>query len=474
MSVRSVVAVAVAVGLGFAGSARAEGAQDEAKKKEGATVAVAAGEGVTITAPDGVTGIKIGFYGQFRFQYLKRDIWRRSNLVETFPPFSVQNYGREEPSFQVRRLRLTASGAVWKSWMNYGVEIDLAGNDEGLRHVFIPPVFTAGGVSDFPGVDITAGPSDQDGRTLKLQDWYLDLTPKPYAQLRMGQFKIPFSRAELVSDKHLQLAQRSIANDFFSPGRDRGAMFHGGTDTGRVQYYVGAFNGTGLAQTQNLDTTLGYAARLTATSSGPFLDVEDPVDQPAVKGVRVQGGISWYQTTDTPIRQNPQIAESDIRRSSYTADLALMFPRGNLILDSYQRRIEVDQGFDLPQSCYGAFLEGRFSCEQYGYSAQGGVLLGRARTHELALRYAKTDDDKELANDSTQEETLNYTWFFYKQVMRVSFAVSHIEIGVNAVGSSGYALKVASPNGDFLNPADYPGLEGDDNWLGVVQFQWAF
>lgn len=472
MSVRSVVAIAVVVGMGFVGAARAAEPQDQNKKS--ATVEAAPGEGVTITGGDGVTGIRIDFYGQFRFAYLKHDIWRRSNLVQTFPPFSVENYGRDEPSFQVRRLRLTAKGAVWKSWMTYGVEIDFAGNDQGLRHVFIPPVFTAGGASDFPGVDITAGPSDQDGRTLKLQDWYLDLEPKPYAQVKLGQFKIPFSRAELVSDRHLQLTQRSIANDLFSPGRDRGVMFHGGTDTGRVQYAVGAFNGTGLAQAQNLDTTLGYAARLTATSSGPFLDVEDPVDQPKIRGVRAQGGISWYQTTDTPVRQNPQIPESDIRQTSYAADVALMFPIGNLILDYYQRRVEVDQGFDLPQSCYGAFVQGRFSCQQYGYSAQGGVLLGRAHRHEIAARYAKTDDDKDLEDDSTTEQTLNYTWFFFRQSMKVSVAVSHIQIGVNAVGSSGYATKVAWPAANFLDPAAFPGMKGDNNWLGVVQFQWAF
>ena len=471
MRMRSVAAVAL--GFVVALGARAED-QPAGEKQDGARFDMAAGQGVTVTAPDGVTGIHFGFYGQFRFQYLKRDIWRRSDLVQTFPPFSVENFGREEPSFQVRRLRVLFDGKIWKPWINYKVEIDLAGNDDGLRHVFIPPVFTAGGVSDFPGVDITAGPSDQDGRTLKLQDWYIDLTPKPYAQVRMGQFKIPFSRAELVSDQRLQLTQRSIANDLFSPGRDRGVLFHGGTDTGRVQYNVGAFNGTGLAQTANLDTTLGYAARLTATSSGPFLDIEDPVDQPEIKAIRVQGGISWYQTTDTPVRQNPQIAESDIRLTSYAADVAMMFPRGNLILDYYQRRVEVDQVFDLPRSCYGAFVEGRFSCQQYGYSAQGGVLIGGRRAHEISARYAKTDDDKDLVDDSTTEETLEYTYFFLKHTMQVAVAVSHIEIGVNAVGSSGYAVKVANPAADFLDPTNFPGMKGDNNWLGVIQFQWSF
>src|SRR5262245_58893440 len=169
------------------------------------TVEVEAGKGVTIASEDGINKINFSFYGQFRFQELSRDIWRRTNLTETFPPFTVENQGQTEPSFQVRRLRAIAQGSFWKVWIRYALEIDLAGNDEGLRSIFIPPVFTAGGVSDFPGVDVTAGAQDQDGRTLKLLDWYVDLAPTAAARARIGQFKVPFGRQELVSDQRIQM-----------------------------------------------------------------------------------------------------------------------------------------------------------------------------------------------------------------------------------------------------------------------------
>lgn len=439
------------------------------------TVETEAGKGVTISSEDGNTKINIGFYGQFRFQELSRDLYQRSDLTQAFPPFSIENNGRTEPSFQVRRLRLIAQGSLWKSWIRYVLEVDLAGNDEGLRSIFIPPVFTVGGTSEFPGVNVSAGAQDQDGRTLKLLDWYVDLAPKAAARARIGQFKVPFGRQELVSDNRLQMTARGIASDFFAPGRDRGAMFHGGTDTQKVQYKVGVFNGTGLAQTQNIDKSLAYAARLTATSSGPFLDIEDVIDQPPSLGVRVQGGVAWYQSTNTPVRLNPQIPESDVRNTRLEGDFGIFFrQRANLFLEYYQRKVEVDQGFDLPLSCYGAFLEGRFSCDQSGYTIQGGIRLGPTDHHELSARYSWIDNDRDLDKDERSEATLNYGYYFFRHTMQISASVSYFEVGVNAEGSSGFAVKLFNSSANFLNDSAFPGIDDDKNYLGTIQFQWTF
>jgi hypothetical protein len=440
-----------------------------------ATIDLEPGQGVTISSQDGNTKINIGFYGQFRFQELDRDLYQRSDLTQTFPPFSIENNGRTEPSFSVRRLRLTAAGSIWKTWMRYALEIDFAGNDEGLRSIFIPPVFTSGGVSDFPGINVTQGVQDQDGRTLKLLDWYLDMTPKAAARVRIGQFKVPYGRQELVSDKNLQMTSRGIASDFFAPSRDRGVMFYGGTDTQQVQYKVGVFNGTGLEQTQNLDRSLAYAARLTATSSGPFLDIEDIIDQPPSLGVRVQGGIAWYQNTNTPVRLNPQIPESDVRNTRAEADLGIFFrQRANLFLEYYTGRYEVDQTFDLPTSCYGAFIEGRFSCDESGYTAQVGFRLGKTDHHELSARYSFIDNDRDLDKDERSEATINYAYYFFKHTMQLSTSIGYYKLGVNAQGSSGFAVKLANSSANFLDDSSFPGLKGDVNILGTVQFQWTF
>ncbi len=439
------------------------------------TVETEPGSGVTISSQDGTNKINLTFYGQFRFQELSRDLYQRADLTQTFPPFTIENAGRTEPSFQVRRLRFIASGSVWKTWMRYALELDLAGNDEGLRSIFIPPQVCSGGLCDFPGINVTQGAQDQDGRSVKLLDWYLDLAPKAAARARIGQFKVPFGRQELVSDKQLQMTSRGIASDFFAPSRDRGVMFHGGTDTQQVQYKVGVFNGTGLAQATNTDKSLAYAARLTATSSGPFIDVEDVIDQPPSMGVRVQGGIAWYQSTDTPVRLNPQIPESDVRNTRVEADLGIFFRRrANLFLEYYTRRYEVDQTFDLPSSCYGAFVEGRFSCDQTGYTVQGGIRLGSTDHHELSARYSWIDNDHDLDRDERTEATLNYGYYFFKHTMQLFASISYYKIGLNAQGSSGFAVKLANTAANFLDDTAFPGINDDKNILGTIQFQWAF
>lgn len=459
--VRTVLA-AWLFGLFVCGVARAEG-----------SVEVEEGKGITFSDEDRETTLNVRFWGQFRFQFSDRDLFRRSDLVQTFPPFDVENVGRNSPSFQVRRFRLAAEGRVHYHWFNYKVELDLAGNDEGLRTVFVPPIFTVGGITDFPGISVHAGDEDKDGRTVKVLDFYADLTPRPYARIRLGAFKVPFGRQELVSDEKLSVAARSIASDFFAPGRDRGAMFHGGTPTQRVQWNLGAFNGTGLVINQNLDEYLAYAARLTGTTKGPYLDIESILDNPPAFGLRAQGGFAWYKSTLTPVRQDPLLALSDIRDDRLEADFGLFWKRVNVFLDYYTRTIEVDQTLDLTTVCYGAFVQGRFSCDQEGYSAQIGWMP--TSRQEIVARVSNVNTDKDIDRGEMSEETIAWTYYFRKHNVKMQLSASALKTEMNAAGSSGFAIKIANqPQSTFFDPTAFPGLDDDKNDVFAAQLQWNF
>src|SRR5262245_35905233 len=71
----------------------------------GTTVQIDPGNGVTFSSSDGNYSLNIGFFGQFRAQYLDRDEFRRADLNPSLP-YRVENIGVQEPSFQTRRLRL--------------------------------------------------------------------------------------------------------------------------------------------------------------------------------------------------------------------------------------------------------------------------------------------------------------------------------------------------------------------------------
>lgn len=438
------------------------------------TTKVKAGEGVTFESSDGESSLNLGFYGQLAFQALDRDHWRRSDLNQTFPPFSVENIGDTSYSFRIRRLRLIAKGKAFKPWFHYMLELDLVGNDEGLRRVFVPSFeVITGGTVIFPGIDITAGAESRDGQTTKLLEYYVDLTPLAEAGVRIGAFKTPFGRQELVSSSRLQMSDRSIASDFFAPSYDRGAVFHGATATGRIGYEIGAMNGTGIAQGANIDESLGYVARLTATSAGPYLNVESVIDNPST--FKAQGGFAWYKTTNTPVRQDPRLAISDVRSTSLSGDFEFFFGRrANLTMEYYSRKIDVDQTLDFPVSCYGAFVAGRFSCDQQGYFVQGGVFLGDR--YELAGRYSQIDNDLDTPDDKSREATLNFTRYFRGHSLRWSTALSRFKIDVKAVGSSAFTVILANqPQATFPDPAaSFPGIQGDDNTLFTTQLQWIF
>jgi len=109
--------------------------------------------------------------------------------------------------------------------------------------------------------------SDNSGSTMK--DAWFQWNWDDMAKLKVGQFKVPFSRQENVGDPYFQFIDRSDVSNFFSYGRNRGAMVHGDfADAGT--YAIGLFNGIsnvgGVQEGINapgVDTDMMGAAQLT-------------------------------------------------------------------------------------------------------------------------------------------------------------------------------------------------------------------
>ena len=90
----------------------------------------------------------------------------------------IENDGRDgaDASRSSQAAPGRATGSVWKSWMRYALEArPCAGNDEGLRSIFIPPVFTVGGAcAEFPGVNVSPrrpGPGRPDASSSSIGIW---------------------------------------------------------------------------------------------------------------------------------------------------------------------------------------------------------------------------------------------------------------------------------------------------------------
>ena len=89
--------------------------------------------------------------------------------------------------------------------------------------------------------------------TIAVRDAYMDFKPWNAFKIQGGQYKVPFSMEVGTADTNVEFADRSInsvlypdaAGAFRAPGIDA----HGDLADGRLQYWVGIFNGQGLLAT---------------------------------------------------------------------------------------------------------------------------------------------------------------------------------------------------------------------------------
>ncbi|MFW6123587.1 MAG: porin [Acidobacteriota bacterium] len=89
-----------------------------------------------------------------------------------------------------------------------------------------------------------------------LLDAQIDIKFSPYASLRFGQFKVPFSLENLTSSSSLDFINRSPSVENLCPGRDIGSS---GRDIGvliygkaaHIEYSLGVFNGSGKNRLDN-------------------------------------------------------------------------------------------------------------------------------------------------------------------------------------------------------------------------------
>jgi hypothetical protein len=262
---------------------------------------VAYDKGLSITSADGQYALTLGVRGQLRAELLRPD-----------------GAGEFQAHFLIPRMRLQLEGHALGPANTYKVEFELSGSG-----------------------------------SPNLKDYFVDHAFSPALRLRVGQWKRPFNRQELVSDFGSAFLERSITNGFAGGGRDLGIAVHNGYEKSPdgVEWALGVFNGTGDRGRQSLDCD----DITDITTCTPTTPSNVPTDFGPVVVARVgwnQGGIKGYSEGDVeggPLR----LAVG----ASYKADL--------------QDLAEDDAG-DL-QIQHAA--EADFMVKIEGYDLSGAVLL---------------------------------------------------------------------------------------------------
>lgn len=132
-----------------------------------------------------------------------------------------------------------------------------------------------------------------------LRDGWINLNIRPEVQLKLGQFKEPFSQEELRDDENNDFVERSMVNNLV-PSRSPGLELAGDVGGGIFSYQVGAFNGKGLLAPNTSSAPEGVVRlrmRPWASRDGHWL--QGLSFGGAFAGGRQRGGMSFIGRTES-------------------------------------------------------------------------------------------------------------------------------------------------------------------------------
>lgn len=253
----------------------------------------------------------------------------------------------------------------------------------------------------FGGEEVPKGRNGNVGNTvMSLLDAYVDIPlMSKYLGLRVGQFKVPFSR-EMISDTdYLQFADYSINAQGFNVGRDVGLAFHSAVKNFEAAF--GVFTGGGinipqryLPQELNIPMTVARVGYNTLDKN--ILTVEQFNPRTSHSGVALY--VSGMYEEDSRIGHSSVLAakQNDVSLFYNTnwnpylrAVTASQVEMGKLMQFEADIAFQVELGRvkinGAAEANYGKYENSLGSLEMKGGEVQGGIYLAPV---QLSLRYA--------------------------------------------------------------------------------------
>lgn len=219
-------------------------------------------------------------------------------------------------------------------------------------------------------------------------DAFARLHPVPEAQLTVGQFRVPFSRQNLVQGFAHQLPDPAyFVEPKFIVDRDIGGQIGGDLLDGRLTYAMAMMNGHGPRQDKNLDDFFLYAGRVTVAPLGAFPRFESDVrsDEERAKPLFYVGGGAMRN----------RVNETKLKRTYFGADGSFIYQGASLYGEFYYRQ-------DIPQDAANAT-----KVTALGFNVQAGYFppAPYAKDHiELAVRFQRFDPNQEESEPSKGDD----------------------------------------------------------------------
>ena len=255
---------------------------------------------------------------------------------------------------------------------------------------------------------------DTYARESPLLSWYWEFDHLRDLTLRVGQYKIPYSRQRVISSGNQQMVDRSIANGEFTLDRDigfdiRSKDFLG---LGFMKYYLGVYNGEGRSAFDNGDSNLMYLGRVEFLPFGMFKDYsEGDFERLARPGVSI--GLAYgYAPNALGKKVNRSGRPADRGTTDFqnlAADVTFKYQGLALSSEVFWREGERESGGALDGD--GMEIPTEDARNGLGWMAQAGYLLPRSPI-EITGRFGQIIASDESALSDSNEAGMAFSYYF--------------------------------------------------------------
>ncbi len=309
--------------------------------------------------------------------------------------FAPADTDRHRSGFEMARTRLTFRGHVFSPDITYLVRGDFS------RHG-ISPVPTA--------LDST----DRFGGGFHLLDAWMRFHLSDEWSIRAGQFKLPFTREQLVSGAHQLAVERSVIDDRLNIGRSQGvditwvsgphrvtgAVSDGGTSSigGSVPFVGGGAGTTAGLGAVSHDVEYAFTARYEHLIAGEWRQFEDITSPPGDEFGLLVGAALHYQRGEAGPAVPGLAATTSHKWLGFTIDASAEWGGATAMLAFTYHRFD-ERFVGSRHDTWGVVLQGGF------YVAPKWEVFGRYEYGDWNMRRRPSPPAAPTIFDNLEEDT---------------------------------------------------------------------
>ncbi|MCA9626072.1 MAG: hypothetical protein KC766_00330 [Myxococcales bacterium] len=362
--------------IAFAGSAQAQ--QPEAEKaavepRPVDGVEFKPGKGLTAASSDGDFSINIGLRNQFRMTIEKE------HPEEGDAPDATLG-------FQIRRSRLALKGNAFDKQTKYELQLDLAPR----------------GIS----------------KGSPLLDAYVKFEQLRDLSLRVGQYKAPYMREQIMSDGKLELVDRSLLNSRFTVDRDIGLDFYSKELFGleQLHYNLGVYTGEGRNGSSQSSFGLLYLARVEVLPLGDFDDLSEADFERSAPKLSIGAAYGYHSRAQNDLGVRGDAWDDGGTGNYKLATADVMFKvAGMTMLGAFAWRDGTrSKGTELDPATGMPFVDPEPASNGWGFMAQLGYLIPTT-SFDLAARYSQIHQKNDASALADEREVAFGAGYFFAQ-----------------------------------------------------------